>query len=425
MAEGGILSKREFDGKYFDRFRNRIMFPIWDTSGTVIGFGGRILGKGEPKYLNSPETKVFNKRKNLYGYSMSRPAMRQKDQAVLFEGYVDVISAWNAGIYNGVATLGTSITDEQVRLIRRSAQSVIVCYDSDNAGVNAAFKAAQMLENAGSYVKVAQMPDGLDPDDYIQKYGQDRFQKDVIGASLTVMAFKLRYLRRGRNLQDEGERMQYIEEVLKEISSLRKAVERDHYLRQLANEFDLSIDALKQQQYQTYKQFRQKKDKENWNRDNNAKNQSILNKPLLPAFHNAERILLAYMLKDIDIAETVEKHVGGGFNIEEYSAIAAYLYAFYQEGNSSDISLFLQRLNDNRLSKVVSELAMMKLNENVSDQELQDYMKQVLNYPKWLQIQEKERDKTRAEREQNVVLAAQIAKEIVEMKKALKNAQYM
>ncbi|MCF6137953.1 DNA primase [Pseudalkalibacillus berkeleyi] len=421
MEEAGILAKREFDRKFYDRFRSRIMFPIWDTQGKNIAFGGRIMGDGEPKYLNSPETRIFHKSKTLYGYHMARPDMRKDDKAILFEGYVDVIAAWKAGITNAVATLGTSLTQDQAKLLSRNVNTVVICYDSDQAGINAAFRATEHIEKMDCNVRIAQMPPGLDPDDYIQNYGGERFKQDVLGASLTVMAFKMQFMRRGKNLQDEGERMRYIEEILHEIAKLPKAVERDHYLRQLAEEFNLSLDALKQQQYQAFVNQKRNKDNVGRNRENNPKKFIGQSTRLLPAFHNAERILLAHMLKDVSIAEKVEELLGGAFNIDEYSAIAAYLYAYYAEGHTPDISLFLERVDDQRLKQVVTELAMLTINEDISDQELYDYVHQIQKYPKLLKIQEKEKDKNRAEREQDMVEAARIAMEIVNLKKALKS----
>ncbi|RXY98490.1 DNA primase [Fictibacillus sp. S7] len=420
--KAGLLGTRDFDGKFFDRFRNRIMFPIWDRNGKVIAFGGRILGSGEPKYLNSPETMLFNKGNNLYAMHLSRPQMRKKEQAVLFEGYVDTIAAWRAGVENGVATLGTSLTEEQAKLLKRNVPSVVICYDSDNAGVEAAFRASAILQKAGVNVRIAQMPDGLDPDDYIQKFGTEKFNRDVIGASLTVMAFKIRYFRRGKNLNDEGERMLYIEEIIKEISRLSNAVEKDHYLRQLSDEFNLSLEALKQQQYLTAKQQKRKKDNVEPNRNNNPRYKTYFNKPLLPAYHNAERILLAHMLKNTDVAIRVQESVGASFNIEEHNAVAAYLYAFYEEGNLPNVGLFLQRIEDERLNKIASELAMLTVNEHLSDREMSDYIRQITNYPKWLEIQSKEKQKKEAERGQDFARAAQIAMEILHMQKELKGS---
>ena len=419
VEKSGLISKRDSTGTYFDRFRNRIMFPIWDHQGNTIAFSGRILGNGEPKYLNSPETLIFTKSKILYNFHHARLHIRKNQQAILFEGYVDVIAADRSGVKHSIATMGTSLTEEQIRMIRRNVESVIICYDSDKAGTDATFRAAKLLSDAGCSVKIAVMPMGLDPDDYIRKYGADKFKSDVIGASVTLMAFKMMYLRKEKNLQDEGERIRYIEDVLKEISDLDKAVERDHYLRQLATEFSISLEALKQQQFQIYKSQRNKKDNGTWNRNNKAKITNV-QKKLLPAYHTAERMLIAHMLKNKEIALKIQDMIQGNFNIEEHRAIAAYLYAYYEEGNDPNVSSFIHRINDGKLHQVVSDIAMMSINENFSDKELTDYIKQVLNYQKLLKIKEKETEKIDAERQKDFVNAAKIAMEIIQMKRALK-----
>jgi DNA primase len=420
MVRAGLLVQRE-DGKVFDRFRNRVMFPIWDKQGKVIAFGGRTISEDKVKYLNSPETELFNKGKNLYGFHLARPSIRKKEQLLLFEGYIDVIAAIRAGCENAVATLGTALTPEQTSLIRRNAENVIICYDGDQAGITAAFKATEMLEENGCYVKIANLPNGLDPDDYIKQYGAEKFQANVIGSARTVMAFKMEYFRRRKNLQDEGERMRYIEEVLKEISKLPKAIERDHYIRQIADEFSLSLEALKTQQFQIYKQLRQNKDNRGWNRDNNVKTNAHFQKRLLPAFHNAERVLLAYMIRFPELTFKVQDIIGGAFNIEEHKAIAANLYAFFEEGNEPDLSKFISRLNNKNLQNIVTELGMLMIQEEINDQELHDYIKKVLDYPKWLMIEEKEKERKEAERQNDIAKAAQIAMEVITMRKQLKN----
>ncbi|MFS0822670.1 DNA primase [Bacillus sp. 1P02SD] len=419
MERAGLLVKKEDTGTFFDRFRNRIMFPIWDHQGKTIAFSGRVLEKGqEPKYLNSPETIIFNKSKTLYNFHQARLEIRKQQQAVLFEGFADVIAADRADVPNSICTMGTSLTDEHVKIIRRNVESVVICYDSDNAGLDAALRASSMLLDAGCYVRVATMPNGMDPDDYINKYGAEKFKNDVIGASLTIMAFKMQYLRRGKNLQDEGERIRYIEDVLKEISSLEKAVERDHYLRQLSNEFSISLEALKQQQLQYYKSERKKKDNFAGNR-NNTKAKPSVSKHLLKAYHNAERFLLAHMLRDRNIADKVQDQLQAGFNIEEHRAILTYLYAYYEEGHEPDISTFLTRIHDDNLKRIVTDIAMMSVEEEVSDSVLSDYVKQVLNHKKLSMIKEKETEQLEAERSKDYLKAATIANEIIQLKKAL------
>ncbi len=141
MEKAGLIIKREKDGTYFDRFRNRIMFPIFDRNGNTIAFSGRSIGAGEPKYLNSPETAIFNKSKILYNFHLARPTIRKLQHAVLFEGFADVIAADRAGVDNGIATMGTALTEEHISLLHQNAQSITICYDSDNAGIEAAFRA--------------------------------------------------------------------------------------------------------------------------------------------------------------------------------------------------------------------------------------------------------------------------------------------
>lgn len=415
MEKAGLIIKRERDGTYFDRFRDRIMFPIQDRNGKTIAFSGRSLGTDESKYLNSPETAIFNKSKILYNFHLAKPQIRKTQSAVLFEGFADCIAADRSGVENGVATMGTSLTDEHVSLLKKNAQTITICYDSDNAGIEAAFRAGNLLSQAECNLKVALMPDGLDPDEFIKKFGADKFQNEVIGSSLTWMSFKFLYYRRGKNLQIEGERLAYIEEILKEISALPKAVERDHYLRQLASEFSLSLEALKEQQKQMF--FASK-------RQGQAKPAPSIRlkqvTELKPAYHTAERRLINHMLRDRDIAFKVQEMLGSNtFNIDEHQAIITYLFGFYEEHQNPDSSDFLNYIQDAKLRRVVAEIEMMSVNEEVTEQELADYIKQVLNHQKWLKIKEKQAEEKEAERQSDYKKAAAIAMEIIQLRKLL------
>ncbi|MBM6619269.1 DNA primase [Bacillus suaedaesalsae] len=418
LLEHAGITIRNHEGKHFDRFRNRVMFPLWDLQGQVTAFSGRIIDSGEPKYLNSPETEIFHKGKNLYGFHLAKSHIRKKQQAILLEGFMDVISLHRAELPFSIATMGTALTDDQIRIIRRNVDHVTVCFDSDNAGIVAAYKASSLLRAAGCEVRVALMPEGHDPDDYIKKFGPEKFRTNVIGASLTLMAFKLQYFKRGRDLQDEADRISYIDEVLKEISALSKPVERDHYLRQLSDEFSISLDALKSQAYQQYKQ--QKKRDNVPSSRNNISTRPTMQSKMRPAYQNAERLLLAHMLRSQEVTEKVQQSLQGLFNIEEHSAIAAYLYAFYEDGHAPSVNAFISRVEEKELQRIISELSMLNINEDISQQELADYIKQVLNYPKLLKIKEKEQERRDAERKQEFVQAAQIQMEILQMKKELK-----
>jgi len=424
MEEAGLLVKKNnSDNEFFDRFRNRIMFPIMDHHGNTIAFSGRVLGDEKPKYLNSPETKIFNKSKLLYNFHRARLHIRKNQQVVLFEGFADVISSTRAGVEQAIATMGTSLTEEQAKIIRRNVSEVIICYDSDSAGIEATMRASKILKAAGCKIKVAMVPDGMDPDDYIKKFGEEKFKHDVIGASVPIMTFKMTYYRRGKNLHNEGERLQYIDSVLSELSRIENAVEKEIYLKQLSSEFDLSMDVLKEQIFQKEKQISKQQPPQQQNKmsQQQPKRVPIQSKRLLPAFHTAERMLIAHMLRSKDIAERVLDRLGLQFNIEEHRAIVTYLYGFYEEGNEENVSSFLSRLPNPELQHTVSNIAMITLNSEVSEQELSDYIKQVLNHQKMLMIKEKETEKNEAERNKQFKEAAQIAMEIIQLKQALKS----
>ncbi|MBT2754698.1 DNA primase [Mesobacillus foraminis] len=420
MEKAGLIIKRDRDGTFFDRFRDRVMFPILDHQGNTIAFSGRALGDDEPKYLNSPETPIFNKSKILYNFSKARSSIRKHQHAILFEGFADVIAADRSGVENGVATMGTSLTGEHVSILKKNVQNITICYDSDNAGIEAAYRAAVLLNDAGCTVKVAMMPSGMDPDDYIRKYGEEKFRNEVIGSSSTFMSFKIQYFRRGKNLQNEGDRLQYIEEVLKEISRLDKAVEKDLYLRQLADEFSLSLDALKQQANQS--QDNGKGQPARQPQPEPEKKQFVFTRQagLKPAYHEAERRLIAHMIRNSEIAYKVQELLQGKtFNIDEHQAIITYLLGFYEKGYEPDPSRFLNYLEDNKLKRVVADIEMMSLNDELADQELTDYIKQVLNYQKLLKIKDKQAEQKEAERQSDYLRAAAIAMEIIQLRKSL------
>jgi len=418
LQKAGLINVREETGEYFDRFWDRIMFPIFDHKGKVIAFSGRTFRPdGSPKYLNSPETEIFHKSKILYNFHQARPSIRKLQTAILFEGFADCISAFSAGVYNGIATMGTALTEDHIHTIKRNAEKVIVCYDSDTAGVEAAYKAGVMLNEAGVSIQVAVMPDGMDPDDFIRKFGPERFMNEVIESSQTFFTFKMMYFRRGKNIFHEGDRLRYIEEVLVELNKIKNPVEQDLYLRQLAEEFSLSLDALKQQQKALMKNHKK------W-KTNDYGQKPIEKLPgqdrLKPAYFNAERRLIAHMLKSRELAIKVQEKMDGHmFNIDDHQAIYAYLLAFYEEGNEPDLSTFLTFINDSHLRNLTAEIGMLQMNEEISEKEFADYIYHVLKNQKMLRIKEKEEEKKEAERQKDHIRAAAIAMEIIQLRKSL------
>ncbi|MCA1213758.1 DNA primase [Bacillus amyloliquefaciens] len=420
MEKAGLLIRREDGSGYFDRFRNRIMFPIHDHHGAVAAFSGRALGSQQPKYMNSPETPLFHKSKLLYNFHKARLPIRKEERAVLFEGFADVISAVSSGVKESIATMGTSLTEEHVKILRRNVQEVILCYDSDKAGYEATLKAAGLLQKADCKVRVSMLPDGLDPDDYIRTRGGEKFRTDIIDASVTVMAFKMQYFRKGKNLSDEGDRLAYMKEVLKEISALSGSLEQEMYVKQLASEFSLSVESLTEQ-LSIYARQNAPGDK---NAEPQTRRARVTTKAkrrrLRPAYENAERLLLAHMLRDRNVIKKVIERVGFEFNIDGHRALAAYLYAVYEEGADMTPQHLMARMQDGEISQLLSDIGMLQVNEELSEAELSDYVKKVLDHRKWSMIKEKEAERADAERQKDFVKAASLAQEIVALNRSLK-----
>jgi len=421
LEQSGLIIRTE-EGKTYDRFRKRIMFPIFDNHGRVIAFGGRVLGDGQPKYLNSPETLIFNKSKLLYNLHHAKKEIRKKRQAILLEGYVDTISIWNAGIQYGVATLGTSLTDQQAVLLKRYADEVLINYDSDDAGQQAALRAIDILQKAGCTVKVLQMPQGLDPDDYIQQFGADAFKREILNNAMTATAFKLQYIRKDYNLKDTSDRMNYLTKALTIISDLKHAIEREHYLKSLAQEFNISYQALKNDHDQIY--FARRKKKENtrdnltnqWNNNINNGNDVGRVKNLQPAYYQAEKNLIYFMMKDRDIAEEIKKVIGSDFHVEDFSVLAAYLYSYYGKGYQANISHFISTLEDDKYIKLASKIAMLDIDHTLTEETLHDYIAQVKKYHLDLLIQKKREEQIKAEKNNDLEKSIQIGQEIIQLR---------
>ncbi|MDY0405548.1 DNA primase [Virgibacillus sp. 179-BFC.A HS] len=421
LAKAGLLSLRE-DATAVDRFSGRIIFPIRNHLGKTVGFAGRTTTGEKPKYLNSSESELFQKSKLLYNFDLAKKQIRKTGEVILFEGYMDVISAYQSGIENVVATMGTALTQVQARLLKRYVDTVIVCYDGDDAGIEASYKAAKLLRETGCGVKVANLSGGVDPDNFIQKHGGEYFIEKIVHASDTYISFLMRYLKRKYNLSNEGDRIHYIEAVIREIALLDSVIEREYYLQELANEFSLSVDSLKSETETVrkklgYNQGQQKKDSQQ------KQIQFFQAKRLLPAFHNAEKYLLAHMLHDRVISEKVRDELGASFNIDAHKIIATHLYAYYEEGNPSDVSMFVNRLEDEKLEKLVIDLAMLPIDREISDRELRDYIQVIReqssseNDIKLLKEQQKI-----AEQQSDPITAAEIAVKIIALRKQLRHS---
>ena len=230
------------NGRIYDRFRNRLMFPIIDVRGNVIGFGGRVLDDSKPKYLNTSETLIFNKRKNLFGLNFAKKT--KHDYIILVEGNIDVVALHQYGFDNAVASLGTSLTEEHAVLLSRYTEQVVLTYDSDEAGQRAAQRAIPMLEKVGIKVKVLQIVDAKDPDEFIQKFGVDRF-KILLEGSANRVEYQLNAIRKKYDLRVDDQKIAYVHEAAELICTLDSSVKREVYGGRVAESAGISMDAMK------------------------------------------------------------------------------------------------------------------------------------------------------------------------------------
>ena len=243
LMQLGLISRS--GERYYDKFRDRVIFPIINTSGKVIGFGGRIIGEGNPKYLNSPESAIFQKKNNLYGLNLAKADIRKEDCIILVEGYMDVISLYQAGIRNVCASLGTALTENQARLIRRFTRNVVLSYDADEAGQNAAMRGIDILYGEDLRPKVLKVTDGKDPDEFIRSKGRTAFAS-LVEEALPFGDFKIARISSRYDLTDEQQRLDYLREIIEALHTM-KPVEADLYIGKVAEQTGISQQAIRRE----------------------------------------------------------------------------------------------------------------------------------------------------------------------------------
>ncbi len=235
------LVKRTENGGYMDSFRKRLMFPIQDVRERVIAFGGRVLDDSKPKYINSPENIVYSKGRNLFGLNVAKKHDTKK--IVIVEGYMDAISLYQRGITNVVASLGTAMTEAQGRLLRRYSEQVILGYDADGAGQAAILRGMEILQNLGCDIRVLQIEGAKDPDEYVLKYGPERFQKCVDNA-ISLVEFKVKVLLKELNIENTNDKIKFLNEIAKILAKVTNQMEREIYVDKIAKEYKISKEAI-------------------------------------------------------------------------------------------------------------------------------------------------------------------------------------
>lgn len=355
---------------FYDRFRNRVMYPIMNVNNKVIGFGGRVMGEGEPKYLNSPETKLFDKSRNLYGLNVAR--LSRKPNIIICEGYMDVISLHQAGFNQAVASLGTALTTNQAGILKRYTDNVLLTYDSDNAGTKAALRAIPILREAGLSVKVINMKPYKDPDEFIKALGKEEFQNRIDNATNSFM-YEVDVMERKYDLKDPDSKTIFFREVAEKLTEFGEELERTNYIEAIANKYMISFESLKSLVNMKGMQL----GIESANKVNRQKSkEKILNKE--DALVQSQRVLLTWLIEDTSLFEKLEDILSPKDFVEPlYNKVATLLYEQYANGKISPAGI-INRFENESEHKEVAALFNASLDESLNDNDREKALNETL-----------------------------------------------
>lgn len=421
LAEAGLVIKKENSGVFYDRFRNRVMFPVFDVRNRVIGFGGRVLDDSKPKYLNSPETLVFNKRKNLYGLNFAIKGDTNR-KILIVEGYMDVIALHQFGIVNAVASLGTALTNEQAKLIKRYADDVIIGYDADTAGQAATLRGLDILAGTGLNVTILNIPSGKDPDEFIRARGRDAFVKSMDDA-IPLIEYKIKRRSEGYDLSSTEGKIGFIRACSSILSGVNDPVVVDAYVTKLSNESGISAQAL----YDEISKLRNAVRDDDRNNDtgirynNNDDGQKLY---LEPAYLKAMRVILGILSEKKELLSSVEKRLlPDDFCDDVYRKSADIIYRKLRDDEpvvpASIIDLFEKPDEMKKVSDIFNN------REIISEDSIQGVVDDcIINILKYKLSTKKETilsEIRKSEAEGNVQQTAILLKELAETERQMRN----
>ena len=400
-------------GNLYDRFRNRVMFPVFDVKGNVIGFGGRVLDDSKPKYLNSPETIIFQKGINLYGLNFAIKNNLKEDFIIIVEGYMDLIALHQAGITNVVASLGTALTVNQARLLKRYVSKVIISYDADVAGQTATLRGLEILKNAGFEIKVLTVPQGKDPDEFVRNNGKEAFLR-LIDEALPLIEYRIKKASQGVNFKDGNELITFGEKFAEILASVNP-IEKDVYIKKISEETSIKEQAL----YDLLSQVMSKNQKEN----------DFLNKKgyfgtklyVEPAYLKAERALLKLMIDYEFYDEIVDNLDENNFILDSHNKIYSLIIEA-KKNNTNNISSYIEsRCDDIESSKEYTKIKEENiLNLGNSDKQIKDYIEQIKSFKLKIQIDDLKKKQSELEKKGDIEESIEIAMELIRLSKQLK-----
>ena len=398
LIKSGLINKNS--NGLNDTFYNRIMFPLHNLYGQVVGFSGRIYDSSDDsKYINSKESEIFKKGELLYNYFRAKDEIRKLNQVIITEGFMDVIRMHSVGIYNVVATMGTAFTKNQALIIRRLANEIILMFDGDKAGEKATIATSDELIKIGIIPKIVRLENDLDPDEYILKYGKESILNKIKNP-INVMDFKLSNLKNKKDLTKKEDLALYINQMLDEISKINDDILKELTLKKLSKEVDLDIEFLKS---------KLKKEKV----DNIIKPKV----KKISKYEKAEKNLIFYMLRYEDAIKKYQKYITY-MPTDEYRYLAREISIFYNENGYINISDLINELSDENLTKTLGTILSLELNENYNPSEIDDYIKVIKDYNIEYEIEKLKKEMSLTN---DPLIKASIGTKIIEYKKCMED----
>lgn len=384
-----------------DLFVNRIIFPLYDLEGNIVAFSGRIYNtKDSSKYINTKETVLFKKGTILYNYHNAKEQLKKNEAIIVMEGFMDVIRANTVGITNCVATMGTALTKQNANLLKKMANNIILCFDGDKAGEEATTSAINVFKEIDVVPKVVRLPEDLDPDEYILKYGEDSFKSKIDNPDNAV-EFLMRLHKSDKNLNDLEDVAKYIDESIRELASSNDLILGDLTLNKMASEFNINYNVLKDK----YDSLRNKEEKKEVHYE--------IKKEKLNQYDKASRMLIYYMLKDEKIINMVSNKVTF-FPNQNIRVLANEIIYYYRKYKSFNVADFISYIADNQEVLILfKDIMTIDIDGTYTDEEIDDYISVINSYPVKKKTQELEKQ---MKEEKDPLKQAKILSEMLSLK---------
>jgi len=365
LEKAGLMLVKE-SGGYYDRFRNRAIFPIFDIKSRPLGFGARVFDSSLPKYINSPETPIYTKGKNLYGLNLSHDAIRENDCAVVVEGYLDFILPYQEGLKNIVASQGTALTYEQVRLLKRYTHNVVMIYDPDIAGELATLRSLDIFIEEGLDVRVVTLPEGSDPDIFVRKHGIDNL-KEKIESAQSLFDYKLKILKSRYNIKEIQGKANIASSMILTINKFKDAVLKSEYIKKLAEELSVKEEAI-------------------WEELKKLKEEKLYQQPAEVAHKKSaqinptEKLLINLMLEETGLINRIKNHLEpADFQDERASRIVSIMFDFMEQGKGLELNTFINNVAEEDIAQLLCESAFLEISSQNKEKVIDDCIQRLKN----------------------------------------------